>query len=286
MFKKDIQMSILFKSFILVGLYASISAANVYTLETDVTKGETIEISINLSIADIIEGIDMVVEFDENVIDAKDAILDERLKNNSYQLISNLKKDNQALLTVFSKDEPIIKTGRILTLSFGVVGQAYRSTTVFFREYTFKQYSKPGSFCFYGNYIDEIQLSVVPQKTFNLDIDQNYQVDALSDGLMIMHYLSQGNINENTIDFVNGTRVFENEIIAYIEKGLSNLDIDCSGSTEADKDGKLLLLYLFQFTGDHLLENTVDEKSVCNTEERIIQNIENLLPYRMSVRSY
>jgi len=187
---------------------------------------------------------------------------------------------------VFSKDEPIIKTGRILTLSFEVVGQAYRSTTVFFREFAFKQYSKPGSFCFYGNYIDEIQLSVVPQKAFNLDIDQNHQVDALSDGLMIMHYLSQGNINENTIDFVNGTRVIESEIIAYIKKGRSNLDIDCSGSIEANKDGKLILLYLFQYTGNHLLENTIDEQSVCNTEERIIENIENLLPYRMGVRSY
>ena len=97
----------------------------------------------------------------------------------------------------------------------------------------------------------------------NLDIDNNGETKALSDGLLTLRYLFGFN-GETLISNVVGKgakRKSSVDIEAYLEKCNKRFDIDSNGETKALSDGLLILRYLFGFEGDTLINNVVSKNA-------------------------
>lgn len=94
-----------------------------------------------------------------------------------------------------------------------------------------------------------------------LDIDQNAQADALTDGLLLLRYLfgfRGETLMANAIDPVHSTRNTAAAVESYLAQCQPVWDIDNNQQTDALTDGLLVIRYLFGFRGDTLLENAVD----------------------------
>ena len=97
------------------------------------------------------------------------------------------------------------------------------------------------------------------------DIDRNGSQDALTDGVLILRYLF-GITGESLIDGAIGNSAsnttavsIENELAQRISA--NTLDIDFNGTNDALTDGVLVLRYLFGFSGQSLLDNSIGDNS-------------------------
>ncbi|KPA12503.1 conserved hypothetical protein, secreted [Candidatus Magnetomorum sp. HK-1] len=108
--------------------------------------------------------------------------------------------------------------------------------------------------------------------SWNLDVDDDGDVRALTDGLLIVRYLFSFNYDGWIDGFVGdgAERASAVEIESYIESGLTQLDIDQDGETRALTDGILVTMYLLKFNlgradwvhgfiGDSALRSTAAE---------------------------
>ncbi len=91
-----------------------------------------------------------------------------------------------------------------------------------------------------------------------IDVDSNGVTDALTDGLLIIRYLFGITGDALTANAVasNCTRCDNNAIESYLS-GLSILDVDSNGATDALTDGLLIIRYQFGLTGDALTANAI-----------------------------
>ncbi|MEE9425851.1 MAG: M4 family metallopeptidase [Methylococcales bacterium] len=91
-----------------------------------------------------------------------------------------------------------------------------------------------------------------------LDIDGNGELDALSDGLLVIRYLFGLTGTPLTANAIasNCTRCSNTEIETYLGS-LSFLDVDKNGSTDALTDGLLVIRFVFGLTGDALTTEAV-----------------------------
>ena len=91
------------------------------------------------------------------------------------------------------------------------------------------------------------------------DIDGNGELDALTDGLLILRHLfgfSGSTLSEDAI--VDGAeRSDVTEIQAHLETYALYLDIDADGRTDALTDGLLVLRHLFGFQGYNMTEGAI-----------------------------
>jgi hypothetical protein len=89
-------------------------------------------------------------------------------------------------------------------------------------------------------------------------VDSNGVTDALTDGLLIIRYLFGITGDALTANAVasNCTRCDNNAIESYLS-GLSILDVDSNGATDALTDGLLIIRYQFGLTGDALTANAI-----------------------------
>lgn len=104
-----------------------------------------------------------------------------------------------------------------------------------------------------------------------LDFDLNGQIDALTDGLMLLRYLfglRGSNLAEDAVaeDAVRTTGV---EIGNYIGELIEHFDFDENGSSDALTDGLLLLRYAFGLRGVALVSDTLSDNSA---EEYKLEN--------------
>ncbi len=95
----------------------------------------------------------------------------------------------------------------------------------------------------------------------SLDVDQDGVINALTDGLLIQRYLL-GDRGADLVDGalgVNALRTDPQEIVNFLNSDLcqSMLDVNNSGDISADRDGLLLLRYMFGYSGDNLV-NGID----------------------------
>ena len=105
-----------------------------------------------------------------------------------------------------------------------------------------------------------------------MDVDNNGEITALGDGLMIMRYLfgsafSGDSLTDNAADFnTPQSRQSSAEIRDYITSGyqLGLLDVDRDGSAEALTDGLMIIRDLFgaAFSGQALIDNAIGSSSV------------------------
>ena len=94
-----------------------------------------------------------------------------------------------------------------------------------------------------------------------LDIDENGEVSALSDGLLVIRHLfgfSEDALTQDAIDNTSAT-IEAASVTRKLEDLLPLFDIDADGETRALTDGLLLIRSLFGFTDDALTKGSIGE---------------------------
>ena len=124
-----------------------------------------------------------------------------------------------------------------------------------------------------GNLYLSISENIVPEAK-NLDFDDNGEVDALTDGLMLLRYLFElrgNNLIEGAVSD-NANRTTSEEIEQYIASNEA-ADIDQNGEVDALTDGLLLLRYLFALRGNNLVEGAIGDNANRTTSVEIEEYI-------------
>ena len=114
------------------------------------------------------------------------------------------------------------------------------------------------------------------QNCFTFDIDDSGEVQALSDGLLVIRYLF-GFADESLISGAvspSSERADSTEISSYLDDALLELDVDGNGEAQALSDGLLLIRYLFGFTEDALTVGAVGDGATRVTADEISAYIE------------
>lgn len=114
-----------------------------------------------------------------------------------------------------------------------------------------------------------------------LDLDRNGRADALSDGTLIVRYLTGfrdlAMINGVVDPF--GSRTDPRVIAAYLDRvRAAMLDVDSNGVVDGLSDGILIIRYLFGLTGDPLISGAADPRGQRTTSEAIIAFLNPFLP--------
>ena len=94
-----------------------------------------------------------------------------------------------------------------------------------------------------------------------LDVDLDGQVEALTDGLLILRRMfgfTDATLVTGAVDLANCQRCGAPAIAAYIDSISSQLDIDGDTEVEPLTDGLLVLRWMFGFTGATLITGAVD----------------------------
>ena len=111
---------------------------------------------------------------------------------------------------------------------------------------------------------------------FNLDIDGNGKLDALTDGLFIIRYLF-GIIDQNSAEIIaaeNAPRKQASKIWQYINNRKVHLDVDGNGYADALTDGLLILRYLFGIDqSPALTQNAIAEDATRQDEADVVEYI-------------
>ncbi|MDH6100361.1 hypothetical protein NWP21_16245, partial [Anabaenopsis sp. FSS-46] len=105
---------------------------------------------------------------------------------------------------------------------------------------------------------------MVDERQWNLDIDGNGQINALSDGIMVVRFLFgtafPGDKLTDGAIAANATRNLT-EIREYLQEAVENkyLDIDGNGQINALSDGIMVVRFLFgtAFSGDKLIDGAI-----------------------------
>ena len=133
-----------------------------------------------------------------------------------------------------------------------------------------------------GNLYLSISENIVPEAK-NLDFDDNGEVDALTDGLMLLRYLFElrgNNLIEGAVSD-NANRTTSEEIEQYIASNEA-ADIDQNGEVDALTDGLLLLRYLFELRGNNLVEGAIGDNANRTTSVEIEEYILSKTPVDLS----
>ncbi|WP_414521362.1 SGNH/GDSL hydrolase family protein [Umezakia ovalisporum] len=109
---------------------------------------------------------------------------------------------------------------------------------------------------------------------WNLDIDGNGEIKALSDGIIAIRYMFGSSFSgEKLIDGAIASDATRNlaEIQEYLQQGLHQgyLDIDGNGETKALSDGIIAIRYMFgsSFPGEQLIDGAIAPDATRNSAE-------------------
>ena len=107
--------------------------------------------------------------------------------------------------------------------------------------------------------------------SFDIDLDEKLEADALTDGLLVIRYLFgfSGDALISGATSNDATRQDATEITSYLNDAEPELDIDGDNKSDALTDGLLLIRYLFGFSGDALISGAVGENAQRTTAEQI-----------------
>ena len=111
------------------------------------------------------------------------------------------------------------------------------------------------------------------------DLDGNDNVDALTDGLLLLRHafdLRGEGLTEGAV--ASDSSLTPSQIEARIVSAYTIADIDQSGEVDALTDGLLTLRYLFGLQGDTLINGVVAEDATRTTAEEIEAHLETLMP--------
>jgi hypothetical protein len=102
------------------------------------------------------------------------------------------------------------------------------------------------------------------------DVDKNSEIDALTDGLLILRY-SFGLTNESLTSgaIASNSPLSTSEVITSVTETMAIADIDGNGEVDALTDGLLVLRYLFGLRGEALIGNVVANDATRTTAAAI-----------------
>jgi hypothetical protein len=117
---------------------------------------------------------------------------------------------------------------------------------------------------------DTLLVSQDSSSQWNLDIDGNGVVDALTDGIMAVRYMfyrTNGSFADDALTngaiALDATRNLEG-IQSYLQEGFDNLSLDIDGNSQVDAltDGIMAVRYMFNqtngsFAGDALTDGAI-----------------------------
>jgi hypothetical protein len=111
------------------------------------------------------------------------------------------------------------------------------------------------------------------------DFDGNSEVDALTDGLLLLRYLFDVRGESLTSNIISPNAIMSHSQIALnMESNVVIADIDKDGESDALTDGLLLLRYLFDVRGESLISGVVSSAAERSTEAEIESYIEQYMP--------
>lgn len=113
-----------------------------------------------------------------------------------------------------------------------------------------------------------------------IDIDGNHSYDALTDGLLIIRYLSglTGTALTNGAIGAGATRSTPADILHYLDTIRPSLDIDVNGQFDAATDGLLVIRYMFGLRGASLIAGAVGTGATRASAPLIEPYIQSLMP--------
>jgi hypothetical protein len=113
----------------------------------------------------------------------------------------------------------------------------------------------------------------------NWDFDQSGEVDALTDGLLLLRYafgLRGDNLTAEAM--AHSSIMTSQEVEQAIQDSSQMNDIDGDGEVNALTDGLLLLRYLFGLRDSNLIDGVISETAARHTEGAVMQHLENHMP--------
>ena len=120
--------------------------------------------------------------------------------------------------------------------------------------------------------------------TLTLDVDGNDEVEALTDGLLVLRALLR-NLDSDQVSLTNAlgtdaTRTTATEIVEYLQEGLASLDVDGNDEVEALTDGLLILRVLLRnLDSDQVsLTNALGTDATRTTATDIVNYVRTLMP--------
>ena len=129
---------------------------------------------------------------------------------------------------------------------------------------------------------EQQKTQVIQQSTqapLSWDMDGNAEVDALTDGLLLLRYtfdLRNDSLIEGAV--ASDSPLSSAEIAARIETNISIADIDGNGEIDALTDGLLVLRYLFELRGSALTVEVIGDNATRNDPTDIATYIESYYP--------
>jgi beta-glucosidase len=106
--------------------------------------------------------------------------------------------------------------------------------------------------------------------TLSWDVDKNAEMDALTDGLLILRYsfgLNNESLTNNAI--ASNSPLSSSEVIASVAETMTIADIDGNGEVDALTDGLLVLRYLFDLRGESLINDVIASNATRSTTASI-----------------
>jgi len=102
------------------------------------------------------------------------------------------------------------------------------------------------------------------------DVDKNNEIDALTDGLLILRY-SFGLTNESLTNdaIASNSPISSSEVIASVTETMAIADVDGNGEVDALTDGLLVLRYLFGLRGESLIGGVIADDATRTTAASI-----------------
>jgi len=124
-----------------------------------------------------------------------------------------------------------------------------------------------------------------PENGFTLDVDDNGEINPLTDGRLIIFYLFFGNldaIDDDEIGSAIGTGANRNTVDAitnYLDSARDiMLDVDGNGDADAQSDGILIMHYMFENTGESLISGALAPDATRITPEAVIEFLQEFDP--------
>jgi hypothetical protein len=116
-----------------------------------------------------------------------------------------------------------------------------------------------------------VALPTRANESFFLDIDENGETKALSDGLLVIRHMFGFSGNALTAGAIaeDAQRSDPAEIKSHLDANSNYLDIDGDGSVDALSDGLLILRRLFEFSGNALTSGAVTTNSTRANSDQI-----------------
>ncbi|MCP4347341.1 MAG: hypothetical protein GY795_17685, partial [Desulfobacterales bacterium] len=125
---------------------SEVSETSEVSAEISVKQGAELSVPVVLGTAAATEGIDITMEFDENVLDAEEVTLaGSILENEDYALVANTGMEGKIIAVIYATSYIFTGAGTVATLKFRITGEPGDSTLLTFREFECNRIPVSGS---------------------------------------------------------------------------------------------------------------------------------------------